>query len=387
MAKRNPERRRETRRRDEDEDDLFPSDDDEEELDDDRDEEEDRRARSRRRDDDDDDDDLRLDDVYEPPRPRRPVGIIDGTFSVLLTALIALILFTLIGFVIVLGGRLAGIIQPAIAQEGGSGFTSAVAAAAEQANAGQAAQATVDPRCDLAGAWWESVRGQVAAVAGLFGNVNVIPSDQRALSLTAATAARDTIDASEASPCLTRAKQNLSSAAREAVNVYAQVAAGNLSTYDAGRNTVELALVEMYVALWADAGFATAPNSPPALGVIRLGGVDCTSQTQRWYDQLKPSLDSLDNLIATDPNVIVGAQLRRVIGDIRAIGETVRQSAPPECAVTARDLLVESIEAYANGFENFGAGDIQGSRGAFQGGAMAEFAFTAWMNWLGVLAL
>lgn len=383
MAKRNPERRRGTRRRDEDDDDdLFPSDDDEEELDDDRDEEEDRRARSRRR--DDDDDDLKLDDVYEPPRPRRPVGIIDGTFSVLLTAVIALILFTMLGFVIVLGGRLAGIIEPAIAQEGGSGFASAVAAAA---SADQAMQQTVDPRCDLAGAWWESVRGQVAAIAGLFGNVHVIPADQRALSLTAATAARDAIDVSEASPCLTRAKQNLSSAAREAVNVYTQVEAGNLSTYDAGRNTVELALVEMYVALWADAGFATAPNSPPALGVIRLGGVDCTSQTQRWYDQLKPSLDSLANLIATDPNVIVGAQLRRVIGDIRAIGESVRQSAPPDCAVTARDLLIESIEAYADGFENFGAGDIQGSRGAFQGGAMAEFAFTAWMNWLGVLAL
>ncbi|PJF26421.1 MAG: hypothetical protein CUN53_07905 [Phototrophicales bacterium] len=231
------------------------------------------------------------------------------------------------------------------------------------------------------------MRGQTEAIAGLFGNVHVIPADQRPLTLTAATAARDAVDASEASPCLTRAKQNLSSAAREAVNVYTQVAAGNLSTYDAGRNTVELALAEMYVALWAEAGYATAPNSPPALGVIRLGGVDCTGQTQRWYDGLKPSLDSLDNLIATDPNIIVGAQLRRVIGDIRAIGETVRQSAPPECAATARDLLITSVEAYADGFEKFGAGDIQGSRGAFQGGAMAEFAFTAWMSWLGVLAL
>lgn len=379
MAKRNQERRRGTRGRDEDEDDLFPSDDDEE-RDDDRDDDDDRRSRSRRR--DDDDDDLKLDDVYEPPRPRRPVGIIGGTFSVLITAVIALILFTLIGFVIVLGGRVTGIIEPAISQEGGSGFASAVAAA----SASQVQEAG-DPRCDLAGAWWDSVRGQAEAVAGLFGNVHVIPADQRPLNLAAAIAARDVIDASEASPCLTRAKQNLSSAAREAVNVYTQVAAGNLSTYDGGRNTVELALVEMYVALWADAGYATAPNSPPALNVIRLGGVDCTAQTQRWYDALKPSLDSLNNLIASNPNTVVGAQLRRVIGDIRAIGDTVRQSSPPECAAPARDLLITSIEAYADGFENFGGADIQGSRGAFQGGAVAEFAFTAWMSWLGVLAL
>jgi hypothetical protein len=379
MAKRNQERRRGTRGRDEDEDDLFPSDDDEE-RDDDRDDDDDRRSRSRRR--DDDDDDLKLEDVYEPPRPRRPVGIIGGTFSVLITAVIALILFTLIGFVIVLGGRVTGIIEPAISQEGGSGFASAVAAA----SASQVQEA-VDPRCDLAGAWWDSVRGQAEAVAGLFGNVHVIPADQRPLNLAAAIAARDVIDASEASPCLTRAKQNLSSAAREAVNVYTQVAAGNLSTYDGGRNTVELALVEMYVALWADAGYATAPNSPPALNVIRLGGVDCTAQTQRWYDALKPSLDSLNNLIASNPNTVVGAQLRRVIGDIRAIGDTVRQSSPPECAAPARDLLITSIEAYADGFENFGGADIQGSRGAFQGGAVAEFAFTAWMSWLGVLAL
>lgn len=382
MAKRNQERRRGTRGRDEDDDDdLFPSDEDDEERDDDRDDEDDRRSQSRRR--DTDDDDLTLDDVYEPPRPRPPVGIIGGTFSVIVTALIALILFTLLGFVIVLGGRVAGIIEPAISQEGGSGFASAVAAAA---SASQVQEAS-DPRCDLAGAWWDSVRGQAEAVAGLFGNVHVIPADQRPLNLAAAIAARDAIDASEASPCLTRAKQNLSSAAREAVNVYTQVAAGNLSTYDGGRNTVELALVEMYVALWADAGYATAPNSPPALNVIRLGGVDCTGQTQRWYDALKPSLDSLNNLIATDPNTVVGAQLRRVIGDIRAIGDTVRQSSPPDCAAPARDLLIVSIDAYADGFENFGRADIQGSRGAFQGGAVAEFAFTAWMSWLGVLAL
>ncbi len=386
MAKRNQERRRAPNRRDEDEDDLFPFDDDDEERDDDRDEEAERGARSRRRDDDDDDDDLKLDDVYEPPRPRPPVGIIGGTIRVILTTMIALILFTVVGFMIVLGGRLAGIIEPAIAQEGGSGFISAVAAA-ETGSAEQAAQATIDPRCDLAGAWWQSVRGQVEAVAGLFGNVHIIPADQRPLNLTAATAARDAVEAAEASLCLARAKQNLSSAAREAVNVYTQVAAGNLSTYNSGRNTVELALVEMYVALWADAGYATTPNSPPALGVIRLGGVDCTAQTQRWYDGLKPSLDSLNNLIATDPNTVVGAQLRRVIGDIRAIGETVRQSAPPDCAAPARDLLITAVEAYADGFENFGQGDIQGSRGAFQGGAMAEFAFTAWMSWLGVLAL
>jgi hypothetical protein len=386
MAKRSQERRASARRFDEDEDELFPSD-DEEERDDNRgdDDEEKPRARRRRRGDDEDDDDLKLDDVYEPPRPRAPVGIIGGALSVLATAVIALIVFTLIGFVIVLGGRIAGIIEPAIAQEGGSGFASAVAAASEGASA--QTQETVDPRCDLAGAWWESVRGQVEAVAGLFGSVHIIPADQRALNLSAAAAARDAIDASAASPCLTRAKQNLASAAREAVNVYTQVAAGNLSTFPGGRGTVELALAEMYTALWADAGYATAPNSPPALGVIRLGGVDCTAQTQRWYDQLKPNLDSLNNLIATDPNLIVGAQLRRVIGDIRAIGETVRQSSPPECAAAARDLLVESIEAYASGFENFGAADIQSSRGGFQRGAMSEFAFTAWMNWLGVLAL
>jgi hypothetical protein len=392
MAKRSQERRGGARRFDEDEDELFPSDDDdEEERDDDRrdddDDEEKPRARRRRSDDGDEDDELKIDDVYEPPRPRAPVGIVGGALSVLATAVIALILFTLIGFVIVLGGRIAGIIEPAIAREGGSGFASAVAAASEGASAQAQTPPTVDPRCDLAGAWWESVRGQVEALAGLFGNVHIIPADQRALNLSAAAAARDAIEASAASPCLARAKQSLASAAREAVNVYTQVAAGNLSTFSGGRGTVELALAEMYMALWSDAGYATAPNSPPALGVIRLGGADCTAQTQRWYDQLKPSLDSLNNLIATDPNLIVGAQLRRVIGDIRAIGETVRQSSPPECAAAARDLLVESIEAYASGFENFGAADIQSSRGGFQRGAMSEFAFTAWMNWLGVLAL
>jgi hypothetical protein len=408
MAKRKPEPRKDKRRRDEDEEaeSLFRTNDEDDDRDiydpdandprysdllDDAERDSGRgssksgKGEKRRR--DDDDDDLDLDEAgLEPPRARAPVGVVGGAIGVVLTAVIALILFALLGFGIVIGGRIAGVIEPAIPLSGGSGFVrpTAVAVALDPVASADPA-ATVDPRCDQVGAWWNAVSPQYNVMAAQFGSLYSTPADQRVIARDAVQVARDAIAAVSAPPCAARAQQALISAAQTALNVTTQIAAGDTSTYTSGRGTLEIAFAEMYVAIWGDGSFATEANTPPALGVPRLGSdAACSPDTRAWYDSIRVTLQAFEPLLNTDPAPLLGPRLRTLINDMRVSVGTVQNSTPPACATTARDLLAAALEGYARGNELIGNGDLAGAQASFAAAARAEFTFNAWMNWLGV---
>ncbi|MDZ4766683.1 MAG: hypothetical protein SGI73_19260 [Chloroflexota bacterium] len=399
MAKRNPDRRK-GKRQDEDEEakslfltnedndrsDVYDPDANDERYkdleDDDRDDVPPAKSGKRRR---DDDEALEIDDeVFNPPRARAPVGVIGGTISVVLTAIIALILFTLLGFGIVFGGRLAGIITPSIPQASSSGFVRPTVVAVVPDVALPTADANVDPRCDLAGEWWNAVSPQYNVIAAQFGSLYATAPEQRETSRGAVQIARDAIANTQTPPCLARAQQSLLSAAQEALNVTTQIAAGDTSTYAGGRGTLEIAFADMYAAIWGDADFSTDLDTPIALSVPRLGSdVNCTPETQTWYTSIRPSLQAFDVLLNTDPAPLLGPRLRTLIDDMGTTVATIRQSTPPACATTARDLLATALEGYARGNELIGQGDAASAQAAFAEAVRDEFKFNAWMNWLG----
>lgn len=385
---------------------------------------------------------FREDEVSPPPKTkdgkRRKPNAAGSTYGAPETALLpppdrisfgrvlgawigGLLAFLLIGLVVALGLRFAGVTGVAadeagtpdaeIAQMADAGEAGADSQAALTAPDGAdpaiiaavptleptagptptpAPTATPEPACELGIAWWQvEIQDDWTFFAGAARTELLTPTtaDQYTATLEAMRLRRAGIENAFTPPCYFDARDAL---LRAADGMIASVQALLNGDAAGAENTATVATTDLglvLTALW-DQGVVTSADAPTAAGVVRGGGgAECP--ITEWYAQAQVSLvafnDALTAYRAAAGGAVMSQQMQ--IGGIAALAGNFDVITAAGCTVPLQTLATGFIDAASAGLGQFSGGQPSEGRAVIAGMWAQKALFDAWLAWLGQPAI
>lgn len=328
----------------------------------------------------DDDDDLPVKERRGPDTSNLPreVGLIGGCFNVFLIAVVSILIFTLLGIGIVLGGRAAGLI-PRIASAESEPTPQIVPIATSASVALVPVVESCEPQ-----AWWNAQSGAFDYFVTLYDRATIAPLAGTLDELRAEmTARRDTAAAVPSAACLATARDALAQGMDDAIGAVESFAASGRRSAASQAESASASLANVLVALW-DLGISTDLNTPPSLDIPRGGNCDA-AQLAAWADRFLPLWQQVDALLSqTDLAAGNPADAQQVVTGLEAIRGNLTAIPSPQCVSRANELSLIGLNSTINGANLMQQGIPDAARESASLYARSRVTLNAWLAWLGV---
>lgn len=330
----------------------------------------------------DDDDDLPVKERRGPDTSNLPreVSLIGGCFNVLLIAIVSILIFSLLGVGIVLGGRAVGIFPKTASADSAPPQLVPIATPVSAALAPAAPDAeSCEPQ-----AWWNAQSGAFDYFAVLYDRATIAPLAGTLDELRAEmTARRDTAAAVPSAACLAAARDALAQGMDDAIGAVESVAASGRRSAASQAESASASLANVLVALW-DLRISNDLNTPPSLDIPRGGNCDA-AQLAAWADRFLPLWQQVDAILSqTDVAAGNPADAQQVVTGLEAIRGNLTAIPSPQCVSRANELSLIGLNSYINGANLMQQGIPDAARESASIYARSRVTLNAWLAWLGV---
>lgn len=253
--------------------------------------------------------------------------------------------------------------------------------AATQPEAPAQSEATTEPVCADAAAWWRDQQGAFDAFSVALAGLPFSGENPTAVYATLAPR-RDSLSASSAPRCLETPQANLLRAMEATLSGLSAASAGDRTRTDEYAAQATTALAGVLTNLW-DLGVFTAADAAPTRSIARSSGADCADEG--WRAAFEPQWQAFRAAAATaDPRVAPSLTMNLSIGQMNAITGQMAALTAPECA--------QDVERYATNWMTFTAealtahvaGEAASARAAAENAARALILLRTWEDWLGL---
>ena len=311
------------------------------------------------------------------------VGVVGGCFIVILNAILSLIIFLALGVGLVLAGRATGILS-----ETSSSPSAAPPVAVSEELPQESGQTDtvveVQPTevvCDPAG-WWSAQQGNFDYFVTTYDRATLATLAEPIETLVQEMEARrnDAL-ALPVDPCMSDVQNIFTQGMDQMISAVQTLAAGDRNGSVGPADSADHALSNTLIALW-DLGVATAPDTPPALGVPRGGNCEATP-LGTWMNPFRQQWGQIYTLLVQIDAVANPSVARVTLDSAAGLQRNINAMMPPDCATRPQELAEIALTSYINAANMTMQGNGDVAREIASAYARAYVSLNAWLEWIG----